>query len=79
MKIPHWILKVAEDVKSLSDKMMKEMMPEALSHLLPKMPNKMRVNFILKMTGIIEDQGKVGMSDEEKEDLVVKIIEKVRA
>ncbi len=59
--------------------MMKEMMPDALSHLLPKMPNKMRVDFILNMRDILAEQGSVEMSEEEKEDLVAKIIEKVNA
>ncbi len=59
--------------------MMKEMMPHSLSHLLPKMPNKMRVDFILNMTSILAEQGSVEMSEEEKEDLVAKIIEKVNA
>ncbi|MFC1916933.1 hypothetical protein ACFLX1_02250, partial [Chloroflexota bacterium] len=56
--------------------MMKEMMPDCLWHLLPKMPNKMRVDFISNMAGILVQQGSVEMSEKEKEDLVVKIIEK---
>ncbi len=60
-------------------KMMKEMMPHALSHLLPKMPNEMRVDFILNMTGILMEQGSVEMSEKEKEELLAKIIEKVKA
>ncbi len=59
--------------------MMKEMMPHSLSHLLPKMPNKMQVDSILNMTSILAEQGSVEMSEEEKEDLVAKIIEKVKA
>jgi hypothetical protein len=43
------------------------------------MPNEMRVDFISNMTGIMVQQGSVEMSDEEKEDLVAKIIEKVKA
>lgn len=57
---------------------MKEMMPHALSQLLPKMSNKMRVDFILNMTGILAEQDSVEQSEEEKEDLVAKIIEKVK-
>jgi hypothetical protein len=59
--------------------MMKEMMPLCLWELLPKMPNEMRVNFILNMTGILAEQGSIEMSEAEKEDLVAKIIEKVKA
>ena len=58
--------------------MMKEMMPDCLWYLLPKMPNKMRVDYISNMTGILVQQGSVEMSEKEKEDLVSKIIEKVR-
>jgi hypothetical protein len=58
--------------------MMKEMMPDCLWHLLPKMPNKMRVDFILNMTGILAQQGSVEMSEKEKEDLMAKIIEKIK-
>jgi hypothetical protein len=53
--------------------MMKEMMPDCLWELLPKMPNKMRVDFILNMTSILVEQGSIEMSKKEKEDLVVKI------
>ena len=38
----------------------------------------MRVDSILNMTGILEEQGSVGMSGEEKEYLVAKIIERVK-
>jgi len=58
--------------------MMKEMMPHALSHLLPKMPNKMRVDFILNMTGILVEKGSAEMSEEDKGDLLAKIVGKVQ-
>ena len=58
--------------------MMKEMMPSCLWELLPKMPNEMRVEFISNMTGILADRGSADMSEEEKENLVAKIIEKVK-
>jgi hypothetical protein len=58
--------------------MMKEMMPDCLWHLLPKMPNKTRVDFISNMTGILVQQGSVEMSDKEKEVLMAKITEKVK-
>ena len=65
-------------IDNMMPNMMKEMMPHGLSNLLPKMSNKMRVDFIMNMTSILKEQGSVGMSDEEKEDLVKKIIEKVK-
>ncbi len=58
--------------------MMKEMMPQCLWELLPKMSNKMRVDFILNLAGILAEQGSLEMSEAEKEDLVAKIIEKVK-
>ncbi len=58
--------------------MMKEMMPHCLWELLPMMPNKMRVDFISNMAGILAQQGSVEMSKKEKEDLIAKIIEKVK-
>jgi hypothetical protein len=57
---------------------MKEMMPHALSSLLPKMPNEMRVDFILNMSGVLAKQGSVEMSKEEEEVLIEKIIEQVK-
>ena len=42
------------------------------------MPNEMRVEFISNMTGILADRGSADMSEEEKENLVAKIIEKVK-
>jgi hypothetical protein len=42
------------------------------------MPNKMRVDFILNMASTLAEQGSVGMSEEEKKDLVAKIVGKVK-
>jgi hypothetical protein len=38
----------------------------------------MRVDFVLNITSILAEQGSVGMSEEEKEDLVAKIVGKVK-
>ena len=66
-------------IDNMMPHMMKEMMPDCLWHILPKMPNEMRSDFILNMTSILAEQGIVEMSEKEKEALVAKITEKVKA
>ena len=58
--------------------MMTEMMPKCLTKMLPNMPKKKRVAFVLKMVATLKEQGCVGMSTEEKEDFVEKIVESAR-
>lgn len=58
--------------------MMLEMMPACLKTMLPSFPKEKRVDFVLNMVTVLVEQGSVGMSDEEKADLVAKVIEKVK-
>ncbi len=53
--------------------MMKEMMPHTLSHLLPKMPSDVRTDFILRMTKVLDEQGREGLSKKDKENLEAQI------
>ena len=59
--------------------MMTEMMPQCLKMILPNMPKEKRIDFILKMVTCLMEQGRVGMSEEEKEDFVAKVVEKMKA
>lgn len=59
--------------------MMPQMMPKCLEMMLPSMPKENRVDFVLKMVSILKEQCCVGMSDEEKEDFVKSVGEKVKA
>jgi hypothetical protein len=58
--------------------MMMEMMPKCLGMMLPNVPKEKRVEFALKMVAALMEQSQVGMSEEEKEDFVEKVIEKVK-
>ncbi len=58
-------------------KMMAEMMPHCLRMILPDMPQKERVDFVLKLTTILMEKGSAGMSEEEKGDLLAKVAAKV--
>ena len=46
--------------------------------MLPKMPKGKRIDFVVKMVVTLMEQGGVGMSEEEKKDLVAKVVEKVK-
>ena len=59
--------------------MMTEMMPKCLGMMLSKMSEEKRVEFALKMVTTLVVQGCAGMSEEEKEDFVAKVLDKVRA
>ncbi len=47
--------------------------------MLPNVAKEKRIDFVLKMVDTLIQQGCVGMSDEEKQDFVVKVVEKVKA
>ncbi len=53
------------------------MMPQCLKVMLPNMPKEKRVDFVLEMVTTLVEHGCTGMSDNEKEDFVAKLIEKV--
>jgi len=59
--------------------MMTEMMPQCLKMMLPRIPKEKRIDFVLKMITTLMEQGCVGMSEEEKEDFVAKVVEEVKA
>jgi hypothetical protein len=58
--------------------MMMEMMPKCLGMMLQKVPKEKRTEFVLKMVTTLVEQGSAGMSDEEKNDFVAKVIETVK-
>ena len=59
--------------------MMMEIMPHCLKTFLPQISQNKRIDFILKMITILVEQGCIGMSEEEKRDFVVKVVEKIKA
>jgi len=59
--------------------MMTEMMPLCLVMMLPKMPKENKIDFVLKMVVSLMEQGSAGMSEEEKNDFVSKVTDKVKA
>jgi hypothetical protein len=58
--------------------MMTEMMPRCLKMMLPNVPKEKRVDFVLRMVDTLMEQGCMGMSGEEKQDFVAKVVEKVK-
>ena len=74
--------KMMEDNKgegmAMMPNMMMEMMPNCLNIMLPKVPVEERTNFVLKMVGILVEQGSEGMSEDEKAAFVSKIIDKLQ-
>ena len=59
--------------------MMTQMMPMCLNMMLPSVPKKERIDFVLKMVSTLVEQGSVGMSDEEKKDFVGKVIDIIKS
>ena len=59
--------------------MMSQMMPQCVSTMLPGLPKEERVEFILKMIDALLDRGCIGMSEEERNDLVARALERITA
>jgi len=57
--------------------MMTQMMPNCLNAMLPSLPKEERVGFVLNMITTLMEQGSVGMSEEEKNEFIAKILERV--
>jgi hypothetical protein len=57
--------------------MMTHMMPHCVNMMLPGVPKEERTDFVLNMVTSLMEQGSAGMSDEEKNELVAKVIERV--
>ena len=58
-------------------RMMTQMMPHCLNIMLPSVPKGERVDFVLNMITTLMEQGAAGMSEEEKNEFVAKVLEKV--
>lgn len=59
--------------------MMEHMMPQCLSTMLPNLPKVERVDFVLQMISALLDRGSADMSEEEKNDLVARVMERITA
>lgn len=56
---------------------MPPMMPHCVNMMLPGISRDERVEFVLNMVTSLMEQGSAGMSDEEKNEFVAKVIERV--
>jgi glutamine synthetase adenylyltransferase len=59
--------------------MMMEMMPHCLTMMLPHVPKDKRMDFTLNMIATLMEQSCTDMSEEEKQQFVAQVMEKVRA
>jgi RNase adaptor protein for sRNA GlmZ degradation len=59
-------------------KMMTRMMPHCLKIMLPKIAKEKRIEFVLKLVETGMQHGSVGMSEEEREDFVAKVVERAK-
>jgi len=57
--------------------MMTEMIPHCLEMMLPGFPKENRTEYMAKIISILVEKGTVGMSDEEKDECISKIVEQV--
>ena len=58
--------------------MMTHMMPHCLEIMLPNVEKEKQINFGLKLIATGAEHGRVRMSEEEREDFEVKVVEKLR-
>jgi len=73
---------IASNIKASRGRMpqiMSELMPKCLETLLPKLSKEDRVGFVLQMISILVDKGSVLMSEEEREEFVLQLVEQVRS
>ncbi len=59
--------------------MMVSMIPQCLKMMLPGMDKEKRIDFVLEIVATLKEQASVDMSEEEKADLVAKIIEQAKS
>jgi hypothetical protein len=57
-----------------STDMMMEMMPECLGMMLSKLPLEKRTKMVKKLFSVLLEKGGAGMTEEDKKDLVYKIM-----
>lgn len=57
---------------------MADLMPKCLETLLPGLSKENRVIFVLRMISILIDKGSVRMSDAEREEFIMQVIDQVR-
>jgi hypothetical protein len=67
------------DGRPMMGQMMMQMMPQCVSTMLPNLPKEERVDFVLKMISTLMDRGSADMSEEEKNDLVARALERITA
>ena len=64
---------------SAMPQMMMEMMPHCLTMMLPHVPKDKRMDFTLNMIATLIEQSCKDMAEEEKQQFVAQVMEKVRA
>ena len=68
-----------EERASMMPQMMLGMMPQCLTMMLPKVPKEGRVGFVEKMVDTLMEGGCEGLSEEEKGNLVAKLIRTIQS
>lgn len=69
----------AKSSRGRMPQIMASLMPKCLETLLPKLSKKDRVGLALEMISILVDKGSVRMSEEEREEFVLQLVEQVRS
>ena len=57
---------------------MADLMPKCLETLLPKLSKRERVELAIQIVSVLVDKGSVRMSEEEKNEFVFKILDKIK-
>lgn len=68
-----------DEKKSMMPQTMLEMMPHCLTMMLPKVPKEGRVGFVEKMVETLMGGGCEELSEEEKKNLVAKLIRTIQS
>ena len=66
-------------MEGCTPEMMTVMMPHCFGMILPKISKEERGDFVLKMVGTLVEQGCAGLSTEEKNELLAKVRDAVKA
>jgi hypothetical protein len=64
--------------RPMMPQMMTVMMPHALGVVLPNMPTEKRIDFASKLVSTLVEHGSAGMSDEQKEVFMAKLVEELK-
>ncbi len=69
---------MSKTMGSCEPEMMMGMMSHCLRMVLPRMSREEQTEFVLRMMSALTEQGTAGLSEQEKEQFLAKLVEKVR-